>query len=248
VEDGYERVCKLCDEKAALVQSHVIPRAFFDAKGSEPLKLISNIEGRYPRRSPIGVYDRIVCNACEKGFANYDSYAAKILLQSIGEYQRVEYRGELIALRGPKIDYRLLKLFAISVLWRAAVASHDFYNRVQLGPFEARAKEMLRSRDPGDSEEFAVWWAVFDIESPPAIMDPFRERYEGVTTYRIYFGKVVGYIKVDRRPTPDPFKDLTLAPDRDLIFVGRDYENSKDREVMRKVLLTALRGNSTLFK
>lgn len=205
-------MCKLCGEESFLVQSHIIPRAFFGIEGGEPLKLVSNVAGQFPRRAPNAVYDRIVCDRCEKGFSRYDNYAAKVLLRDVPSYKRIEYRGKLIALQGPRADYTLLKLFLISVLWRAAVATHNFYTRVQIGPFQQRAKEMLLAGDPGNEREFATWWAIFDTDIAPAIMDPFRERYFGVTAYRFYFGKVLGYIKVDRQAVPEAFREITLGP------------------------------------
>jgi hypothetical protein len=239
-----EGTCKLCGKLDALVKSHIIPRSFFDLEEDQRGKLISNVAGLYPRKAPAGVWDRIVCEQCERSFSEYDSYAAKVLVQDLNSYKRVSYRGKPVALIASGINYHLLKLFAIAVLWRASVASHDFYSRVRLGPFEEQARSMLLASEPGEINEFATWWSVFNINWTPGIMDPFHERWSGINAYRFYFGRVLGYIKVDRQNIPSEFREIAMAPARDLVLIARDFENSKDLRAMGTLLRTAVRGQS----
>jgi hypothetical protein len=227
------------------VQSHSIPRAFFGADGDS--KLISNTEGQYPRRMPIGVYDRIVCDDCEKRFGPYDNYAAKTLVHNFNRYIRVPHNGQSAAVVVPKPDYHRLKLFAISLLWRAAVSSHVFYRKVKIGPFEKRAREMILADDPGDADDFATWWSTFDIPDSPGIMDPFKEKWGGVTAYRFYLGRVLAYIKVDQRPMPKAFVPIALIPGKDLIMVIRDFSESPDVSAMRVLAKNATRGKAGLW-
>lgn len=232
--------CKLCGEPAALVNSHIIPRAFFDLKPTEPTTLFSNTPGQYPKKAPDAVYDRIVCDSCERSFSLYDDYAIKTLKLNLAHYRRVQQFGGPPTLIASNIDYRLLKLFCVSVLWRASVSMHPFYKRVQLGPLEKKAKEILASGQPGIANEFAAWWSFFDIDWEFPITDPFRERWSGVTAYRFYFGRVIGYFKADRKPTPQQFCDIEIAQNRDLILVGRDFQKSKDLQTARRLMQTAI--------
>lgn len=230
--------CKLCGQRGQLVQSHVIPRAFFDLGDNPAPTILSNTPGQYPKRAPAGVYDRIVCRDCEGSFGDYDNYAANVLIQNLASYEPIYESGKFAALRMKELDYRLLKLFAISVLWRASVSTQTFFSRVRLGPFEARARELLLARDPGDANEFGTWWSAFRMDWTPGLMDPFQERWDGVNAYRFYFGKVVAYIKVDTRPVPLAFQTIVMMPGRDLIFAMRDFDNSKDLKAMSAVLRT----------
>jgi hypothetical protein len=127
------------------------------------------------------------------------------------------------------VDYRLLKLFAIAVLWRASASSHTFFSRVRLGPFEEKAREMLVLKDPGDTATFATLFSVWDAaDSIPLMMDPFEERWNGVRAYRFYLGRFVMYIKVDGRPFPEPHTKVALTPDGPLHVVSRQLTGSKD--------------------
>ena len=239
--------CRLCGRDEPLVQSHIVPRAFFEIGRKQDLKLVSNVAGQYPKKSPIGVYDHIMCDSCEKSFSDYDAYAAKTLIQDLSTYRKVMFQGRLLALVADKIDYQLLKLFSISLLWRASVSRHGFYKRVQIGPLEEKARGMLLSRHPGTENEFASWWSVFDMNWSPAIMDPFRERWSGVTAYRFYLGRVLAYIKADGRSVPSDFREIAIGPRKGLVMVARDFEKSKDRDAILGLLRTAVRGKNGLF-
>jgi hypothetical protein len=72
--------CKLCGSEADLIKAHVIPKRFWEIDETRPRpRIVTNIKGIYPKRIPIGVYDQtIVCENCERGFGDYDSYAADL--------------------------------------------------------------------------------------------------------------------------------------------------------------------------
>jgi len=169
---GAHDSCNLCNKNSLLVRSHIIPRAFFDLGPNPGTKLLSNIPGQFPKRAPAGVYDFIVCDGCERSFNEYDDYGAKVLIQELDSYERIVERGKFAGLRATGIDYRLLKLFSISLLWRASVARHPFYSRVRLGQFERPAREMLMTGDPGGTDEFATWWSFFDLKWSPRLLTP----------------------------------------------------------------------------
>jgi hypothetical protein len=134
------------------------------------------------------------------------------------------------------VDYRLLKLFAIAVLWRASVSSHSFFSRVRLGPFEENAREMLLQRDPGDATTFATLFSVWDDGTEPLWMDPIAERWDLVRSYRFYLGRFVTYVKVDSRPLPEQLAKAALTPEGPLHVVSRQLAASKDFRVAQHIL------------
>jgi hypothetical protein len=228
------RVCKLCANEATLIDAHVIPRSFWEIDHALPApRTITNIKGEFPKRIPIGVYDQtIVCDRCERGFSDYDSYAADLLLSRFKEFGEVrDDSGKLTAYLHHDPDYRRLKLFVIAVLWRASASSHQFFIRVHLGPFEKKAREMLLRRDPGNATTFSVWFSVWDS---PMIMDPFAECWGGVRAYRFYLGRFVAYIKVDKRPFPEPFASAVLSPNGPLLFSEQLAHESDGRALITR--------------
>ena len=117
-------ICKLCGRQETLIKAHVIPRSFWEIDGAgPPPRMVANIKGVFPKRIPIGVYDQtIVCESCERSFSGYDSYAAQLFLNRFNEFEAVrKANGRLTRYVFNGANYRLLKLFAIAVLWRASV-------------------------------------------------------------------------------------------------------------------------------
>ena len=232
-------ICKLCTNEAPLIKAHVIPRSFWEIDAAQPpLRMVTNIEGLFPKRIPIGVYDQtIVCEPCERSFSDYDSYAAHLFLNRFHEFEEVrDSNRRLTGYVLGNVDYSLLKLFAIAVLWRASVSSQSFFSQVRLGPFEETAREMLLRRDPGDTATFATLFSVWDNGAEPLLMDPFVERWDGVRSYRFYLGRFVAYIKVDGRPFPEQLARAALTPRGPLQVISRRLAASKDFSVAEHVL------------
>jgi hypothetical protein len=229
------QVCKLCSNEAPLIKAHIIPRSFWEIDAAHPPRIVTNINGDFPKRIPIGVYDQtIVCERCERSFSKYDTYAAELFLNRAKEFEEVrDNSGKLTGYLHHNFDYSRLKLFTIAVLWRASASSHPFFSRVRLGPFERNARDMLLRRDPGEAATFAVLFSIWDS---PVMMDPFAGSLCGVRVYRFYLGRLVAYINVDRRPFPTPLMNAVLMPDSPLHLISRDLGASKDFRVAAHVM------------
>lgn len=233
--------CRLCDQERELVKAHAIPESFFRvlrSEGEVPV-LVSNTKQPFPKRAPIGVYDkRILCDECERRFSHVDGYASEILINRFEELFKPVVHGERVGLQAEGVDQELLLRFLVATLWRAAVSTHPFYRHVRLGKYEIEARgaidlttsisdtfaAVLSSWSPSSGDEF----------SAHGLMDPFQERWDGVNAYRLYLGRVVAYIKVDRRPFAYPLSDLAIGRRDMLSIVQRDFKTSKDFAVMAK--------------
>ena len=140
-----------------------------------------------------------------------------------------------IAWRIQRFDYRRIKLFFLSLLWRASVSTHAFYSRVSAGRFERKLRDMLRAGDPGAPDDFAVSLARFDDPRLTGMLDPHADRYDGIKYYRFYIAGFVAYIKVDRRPPPPSLTDFVVRDNMPIIVLMRASSGSKDTAVMRDI-------------
>jgi hypothetical protein len=131
-------------------------------------------------------------------------------------------------------DYHLLKMFVVATLWRASAAEHPFFSRVNLGPFDARAREMLLKDEPGEPQEFGSLLLAWDVDYP-VMMDPFPEKIFDVRAYRFYLGRYHAEVKVDKRPFAERWERSLLRPEPPLEVCLRHYEGSKDFEVADRV-------------
>ena len=133
-------------------------------------------------------------------------------------------------------EYKKLKLFFISLLWRASVSKQQFFSKISLGEFENIAKEHIAKGDPGDKEDFGVTLAKFDHPLAKSILDPHDDKQSDVNYYRFYLGSYIAYIKVDTKPAPSPLSLIAIAPNKPLYIIYRDFSKSKELELM-KILL-----------
>ena len=228
--------CKGCGENKKIIRAHIIPEAFFvglKSDGKSPLMVADELN--YPKRAPIGVYDRnILCHDCEQKFQDLDNYGQQILLKT--ELQSSAVKGT-VYYKVPNVNYELFKLFFISVLWRASISSQPYYSKVNLGKFEEIAKNNVWNRVVENSEEFSFALAKFtDDEFGTAMLNPRRLRFSGVNYYIFYLFGFMLYIKVDQRQTPSIFKPLMMKENQDLLVVGKDIFNSKEFKSMHEVV------------
>ena len=232
--------CKLCDEDKKLIKSHIIPKGFFKPLNLENKSalLYTNTKGVHPKRSPIGFYDKnILCKECDAKLGIWDEYAQKLLLHDFNEDNAV-YNGKTKDHYIIKnYDYHLLKLFFISLLWRASITSHKIFNRISTGPFEDKLKKLILSNSTGKEEDFPITLAKFSDSNFKFIFDPHQDKFNSINYYRFYLTGFVAYIKVDKRVSIGLHKEFKIKKDRPIIIILRDFHKSKDGDVMKEVAL-----------
>lgn len=162
--------CALCGESKPLRRSHILPQffsegaerrlptgksgqlqPFVDAVHTNPhVKLGRLQKGAWD--SKLGVIQRLLCSDCEERFGKWENYVKREL------YGRTSpIRLQLPRDPSPffKIDYPQFKLFQLSILWRASVASGSFFEAVSLGEkHEAKIRAMLLSENPGRQDDY----------------------------------------------------------------------------------------------
>jgi hypothetical protein len=130
-------LCKFCHQEGKLIEAHVIPRSFFEIEPGNLPRVASNKDGVFPKRAPAGIYDpQLVCENCERLFSRFDDYAQRLLLTNREAAKPIYLEKQAIAYVYEQYDYKDLKLFFLSLLWRASESSHCFYQHIKLGPHE----------------------------------------------------------------------------------------------------------------
>ncbi len=238
----------MCGAERKLIRAHVIPEAFFRVQrvDGEPPLLITNVAGHFPKRAPIGVYDeRILCRDCEDGFQAVDDYGINVLLRRFDElFHPVEEAGRIVAFESDSVDQALLLRFLIAVLWRASVSTQPFYKGVQLGTHESRAAAIVKSHDSPMADLFGAvvsrWRTTGDLDgAADGMLDPICEQLMGVTTYRVYFGRIVVWVRVSALKFPAPMNRIELGSKPTLSVITRDFSKSKDLAAMVAVVAAA---------
>ena len=238
-------ICKLCGENKKLIKSHIIPEGFYRPlrSGSMIPEIHSNINGVFPKRSPIGIYDKsILCEKCDKYIGLWDGYAQQLLIQDFSEELAVQKGNTKAAYKIDNFDYKQLKLFFLSILWRASISSQPFYSRIQIGSHERILKEMITAEDPGEPYDYAVSLAKFSDPSLIAMLDPHKKSFDGINYCQFYITGFVLYIKVDKREPPDFLKELCLKRDPPFWIILRDLNKSKNGKIIKEIASKAIRN------
>lgn len=166
--------CKLCGSVAPLKESHVIPDFYIrglehkkitGSKGvAQPfsfvLSTVSDEEGGAKQRGHwekiLGIKEYLLCGKCEQQFSENESYVRNLFYGKTSPLKKLPIGSSInvpigapeldgiLDLRKAIVDYKRLKLFQFSLLWRAGVAKGSFFQDVNLGDFhESKLRNLL---------------------------------------------------------------------------------------------------------
>lgn len=154
--------CAFCLEENKLCESHIIPKWLVRErdKGSGFFQITEGNPFRRNLRE--GWKEKLLCLKCEKRFGIYDDYSAKFFKNSSSWILGKQYGFKIWSVKD--FDYKKLKLFFMSLLWRAAVATISPFDSINLDDNELKKlKQMLENENPGLAEDFTT--IIFKRES-----------------------------------------------------------------------------------
>jgi len=166
-------ICKLCGQyKDLLKQSHIYPS--FICKGvfdhTNRTVLASLKDNRGPRFYQTGFYDKnMLCAHCDNVLiGRLERYAASVLPPPITDANtnvivQIE-NAQFITLHVSGVDYRQLKLFVLSLLWRAHHSNNKFFEKVHIPTHEPILREMILKGEPGAETFYQI--AITRVDRP----------------------------------------------------------------------------------
>lgn len=183
-------LCKLCQQEKELCRSHIIPETAYGPLYDNMhrfFEVTNTQEGLSPLQK--GLRERLLCRECEKYLNKYDSYFADMWYQK-GKAP-TEVNKEIIAIDG--LDYHRFKLFHISVLWRAGIASRDEFREVALAHHERSIRDLILADDPGEGSQYAIFAYVLTFPKDKKVLQglvtqPFPAELNGVKGFHFIFG------------------------------------------------------------
>ena len=239
--------CRLCDAEKVLCKSHIIPKAIFRDAMSDDLNRGLNMytEQRVETGKMAGEYEYLLCRDCEEIVGRYDDYGIKFLRRSVGE-RLTMLNGETI----PddidllsEVDLEKLRLFIISVLWRASVSSREFYSNVELGPHEIIAKRIIKKELVLTKDSFPFFISRYSGPSVAGkvIINPVPTRINGLLFYNLNMKGFNVAVKVDQRNLLYPFFQIweTLTGMGIVLVYERNFTGSREYEAIRRLLHAA---------
>lgn len=234
--------CKFCGNESPLINAHIIPAGFFRRikDGQNPLEIIPTTTGEYIKQSPIGVYDQaIICRKCETIWQEWDNYVQQLLAEEPLNGKALYHNNRKIGFVVDSFDYIKLKLFFISLLWRASVSRQSVFSGVSLGEFEDIAKQHIVNNNPGNRDDFSVVLSKFEHPLAKVMLSPFMYTILGVNYVRFYLASYRADIKVDHQPAPEPeqFLNDVMTQNKPLYIRCLEFERSKELDEIKKAVL-----------
>lgn len=157
-------ICKLClQEKPLLRRSHIIPEFIYkhgelyhDNHTLKKIDFRSINTGKIENigKLRLGEYEgNILCDQCEKNILQpLEDYSKRMLYDGPNKIE--EARDKIIV---HDIDYKKVKLFFLSVLWRSAISTRPSFSLINPSQkLTESLREMIITGDPGTADIFPV--------------------------------------------------------------------------------------------
>ena len=180
-------ICALCRKDAELRNSHVIPEFMYAALYDEKHRfhVLSDKDRSSHRQS--GLYEKLLCDDCERRFSVHERYVSLLLRGGVS--LQCEPQRQTLLFHG--VDYKALRMFQLSVLWRAAASTLKFFETVSLGEHQERLRGLLLNDDAGRPWQYGCMMFALRHEGrvqQDLVYPPIRVRINEVPCYRFIFG------------------------------------------------------------
>lgn len=148
------KFCKLCGKAKILQESHIIPRSYFKKakKGVGQLVMLAHhidVEDKLQNADP---KEELFCKSCEEYLErNFEKYGIGFLRK----YKNAKHSPDSVSF--PNFDYKKYSLYLISILWRASIATIDFYQSVNFSKdFNDLLKFCIKNNTLQLTEEYSI--------------------------------------------------------------------------------------------
>jgi hypothetical protein len=225
-------ICRFCRNREASVDSHIIPQSFIAARSvdGEPNYILSSRQ-EYASKTWTGVYDReIVCLECEAKFSEFDRYGHRFF--HVEKFSPMnDEDGNVCAYQLANGDAGKLKLFVLSILWRASVSGRPEVRQVDLGRWEPEICRMIENKEPGAADRFPVVLQKFEgAEDVAPMFYPYRTEMSGNECYKIELAGCAAITGLQGRGWPDALIELALTQGKPIVLFVKDYAGSNERK------------------
>lgn len=261
-------LCRLTGEHGKFVNSHLIPRALTILSRTGEKHIETGI-GLKTRHRASSWYDNQLCTRAGEDLLEFIDTAGISLLRKLKlvwsgwddnaqELVRTPYDAKDVneQTRAIRIgDSKDLRLFFISLLWRAAATNRPEFDDVQL---EAAEIEDLRLRvlsgDPGPATDFPIQLFQLRTKGPPHNRTPLLEKKPlinddntpgpPITVVRFYFDGLICHIHIPRGQTITELYMATCLCEQEITIVfTHPFDESRTKDNIVEMVTTVTRAS-----
>ncbi|MGA2070942.1 MAG: hypothetical protein ABSG97_06295 [Sedimentisphaerales bacterium] len=146
--------CRLCHTSSLLKESHIVTKSIFNLLRD---KTINNrfyeIGGGTENIVQDGPKEYLLCDKCEQKIGRYEKYFKEAV--HLGRHGIKIIQGKNIAIIR-NLDYKKVKLYLLSLLWRMSISSLPQFADVSLANNEDVIRKRILEEKPGESCEYQI--------------------------------------------------------------------------------------------
>lgn len=229
--------CKLCEkEKELIKRSHIIPKFLFKSiKGNGNQKFyelnpISNVKIITKKLSDNYYESGILCYECENLFSKFETYFSR-LMNDIKLSNNINIYNDYEVL-DLSIDYKMTKLFLLSILWKSSISNHRFFKIVDLGIHNEKIRNLILSNldEVNDYYQVLVCYLKEGSQFEDSILPIEKSKLKNITQYvftinRFTFIFLVGNDEVLRKIDLGSFS-LNITGNLKIILLNHKFRES----------------------
>lgn len=215
--------CRLCHEDAKLSDSHIIPELLYKPLYDSKHRAIKLDDIDFRRRFlQKGLREELFCERCEQLLNDRYEKPFNAAWWGSPQFPKKVILGELYRVDG--LDYASFKLFHLSVLFRAGIATHREFSNVSLGPHEERIRTMILTGDPGPTDRYGFFGQIL-FSGAGNVVDalitaPAPTRFDNHRAYTFIFGGCAWHYVVSGHSSA-PHSNILFGKKGVLYLLGR---------------------------
>lgn len=185
-----ESTCRLCLTTSTLIKSHIVPNSLFSLVRDKTMNnRFYEIGNETDNIIQDGPKEYLLCDKCEQKIGRFEKYYKEAVHLRRHKIEILQ-DGKITIIRN--LDYKKIKLFLLSILWRMSISSLPQFADVSLVNNEDIIRKIIFEEQPGRSNEYPIaaiiplidgkrqeGWMFFPIIS---------DRPDGITYYMVIGG------------------------------------------------------------
>lgn len=146
--------CRLCLTSSDLKESHIIPGSILRLIRDETLNnRFYELQNKVNQIIQDGPKEYLLCDSCEQKIGCYEKYYKEAIHLSRHGIE-IKQNQQFAIIKN--IDYKKMKLFFLSLLWRMSISSLQEFENVHIGENEETIRKMIVAEEPGKNFEYPV--------------------------------------------------------------------------------------------
>ena len=240
--------CKLTGHHGAFVKSHIIPRAFTDKSLDKIGRIQAGQDGERPSLRYTSWYDdEIVTLDGERILTGYDTDATREIRRlglcwrffPVSNLNKSYKFDEFEMLEFSNVQTNILRLFFLSVLWRAAISKRREFQEIRIDVDSLRKlRGIVSGKFSALPADFPLVLVLLRTKGQSQCLTPLRQRVDipqfvpglkkDIKIFRFFFDGLIVHIsrKANDQKTLQCWKPRAVGIDNKLVVIARDYEGS----------------------